>query len=734
MDDMRVHREQCHNLLGNALKLLVSLREQDPDVSSTPVRDAISAIENILHAVCGKMKDWSKMNRVRMFLNQDDVKRDLEKYHSELEMAFRRFTMTTNLVIVRNQEIQKQMAEMAQSFSESQARDTANLREVLTAIVGEDLHVVAELKEPAVRTIMNSLQEASELRRNSNTKGPSTADRAVFKLGLTEIKRRTGYLPPATDLTGEVTRLGDAPFEVGATSDIWLGEWLGEKVALKALRNIGQMNERTERNFQREVSIWRELNHKHVLRLYGICYIAPFTHIVSPYAANRNVLYYLKNNPSADRLSMASAYASITNGDLRAANILVSEGGDAFISDFGLARLEQVSESSTNSSVMQGACRWMAPELITPELVYRSTPTPTTQTDTWSFGMVALELFTGKRPYDHRTNEAQVMQDIMREFRHPRPQSCADLTDELWGLITQCWKQNCNERPRMQEVVRVLTTIRDGTLPRQRTWSTVSTATSAGSSSQQNPYPERLPRIHESPKPLPRVIEEEQHPLDNPEWMSLLSGFKTSPEIDYLDQTLAQNLNLSKQPYSIAGRDTSRGTREISSQSSSSSHHSLGTHSDGPSSVNSGTIPITPHSGRFPGVMSSQQSQDAGPRLDNTRTDSLQQRTYTPPEPRPRIIRPLPIPPSNPSISTTTIQTAPVDQQEVILSSDGRSVEAGSLEGLVDYLVTTAAMQKDFADTFFVVYRSFTTPDGLLDVLMDEYQAATRMNISVEDS
>ena len=38
-----------------------------------------------------------------------------------------------------------------------------------------------------------------------------------------------------------------------------IGEWLGEEVALKALRNIGKMDPRTARYFAKEIEIWRSL-------------------------------------------------------------------------------------------------------------------------------------------------------------------------------------------------------------------------------------------------------------------------------------------------------------------------------------------------------------------------------------------------------------------------------------------------------------------------------------------
>lgn len=82
----------------------------------------------------------------------------------------------------------------------------------------------------------------------------------VFKQGLAKLKKETGILPPLTDLTKEVKKVGDVPIDIGASADIWAGEWLGERVALKVLRSVGRLDAVAERRFRREIDIWRRLD------------------------------------------------------------------------------------------------------------------------------------------------------------------------------------------------------------------------------------------------------------------------------------------------------------------------------------------------------------------------------------------------------------------------------------------------------------------------------------------
>ena len=145
--------------------------------------------------------------------------------------------MNTNLEIMRTQH----------EFQLSQARDHAQLTDLLHTMMAnrEDLNAISRLQEPLVEQIMSDVQE--ELHRDRSMSRRTEQEEHALKSGLAQLREQTGTLPPLPNLTGEVTKLGDVPVAIGGNADIWLGDWLGERVALKILRNIGQMDERTER-------------------------------------------------------------------------------------------------------------------------------------------------------------------------------------------------------------------------------------------------------------------------------------------------------------------------------------------------------------------------------------------------------------------------------------------------------------------------------------------------------
>ena len=75
--------------------------------------------------------------------------------------------------------------------------------------------------------------------------------------------------------------------------------------------------------------------------------------------------------------------------------------------------------------------------------------------DIFAFGMLGVEVFTGKIPFEGLRNEV-VLLHISRGSRPemPRNAHAVGLTVEMWKVLESCWQQNPKKRPEMREVVK----------------------------------------------------------------------------------------------------------------------------------------------------------------------------------------------------------------------------------------------------------------------------------------
>ena len=87
----------------------------------------------------------------------------------------------------------------------------------------------------------------------------------------------------------------------------------------------------------------------------------------------------------------------VVHRDLKCANLLLTQGGDVKISDFGCSRwLTSEAPGEQGEQSVVGSVFWMAPELL------RGRSVLTTAVDVWSLGCCVLEMASGKAPWSER--------------------------------------------------------------------------------------------------------------------------------------------------------------------------------------------------------------------------------------------------------------------------------------------------------------------------------------------
>lgn len=241
----------------------------------------------------------------------------------------------------------------------------------------------------------------------------------------------------------------------GQFGEVWMGQYNSDrKVAIKNLK-MGTMSVEA---FLAEANIMKNLQHKRLVRLFAVVSQEPIC-IVTEFMEHGSLVDFLKtpegNNLSINTLiDMASQVAdgmsfiehkNYIHRDLRAANILVSQELICKVADFGLARLIEDNEYTAREGA-KFPIKWTAPEAI-------NYGTFTIKSDVWSFGILLTEIVTyGRIPYPGMSNP-EVIQNLERGYRMPKPDECPDA---LYDVMHMCWKEIPDDRPTFEYLRNVL--------------------------------------------------------------------------------------------------------------------------------------------------------------------------------------------------------------------------------------------------------------------------------------
>ncbi|XP_038985416.1 LRR receptor-like serine/threonine-protein kinase ER2 isoform X2 [Phoenix dactylifera] len=146
----------------------------------------------------------------------------------------------------------------------------------------------------------------------------------------------------------------------------------------------------------------------------------------------------------------------IIHRDVKSSNILLDKDYESHLTDFGIAKSLCVSKTHTSTYVM-GTIGYIDPE-------YARTSRLNEKSDVYSYGVVLLELLTGKKAVDNECNLHQLILSkaatnaVMETVDPDITSTCKDLGEvkKVFQLALLCTKRQPSDRPTMHEVTRVL--------------------------------------------------------------------------------------------------------------------------------------------------------------------------------------------------------------------------------------------------------------------------------------
>ncbi|XP_044961176.1 LRR receptor kinase SERK2-like isoform X1 [Hordeum vulgare subsp. vulgare] len=256
----------------------------------------------------------------------------------------------------------------------------------------------------------------------------------------------------------------------GSLTEVYKGVLPGQDDKAVAVKRFVKIKKHEDdMAFRREAEVIRVAVHNNILRLTGYCMERKERLLVYPFMENLSLSSNLEglkpNQPTLDwakrmKIALGVAHAleylhdncnpPIIHRDIKAANVLLNGNFEAVLGDFGLAMIMDQGKAIVTTEI-QGTVGYMAPE-------YRSTGKASTKTDVYGYGVLLLEIVTGKGP-DFHVNVKHFMQEGQpQEIVDPNLDRAYQREEliQLMNISLLCTQEEAELRPTMSRIVKML--------------------------------------------------------------------------------------------------------------------------------------------------------------------------------------------------------------------------------------------------------------------------------------
>nr|TKW01246.1 hypothetical protein SEVIR_8G168000v2 [Setaria viridis] len=300
------------------------------------------------------------------------------------------------------------------------------------------------------------------------------------------VARKFSYheLTLATDSFSEDRKLGAGSFGAVYRGDLRDRRRVDAPVAVK---KFTLLLKQTRRDFVTEIMILGQLKHRNLVKLIGWCDGGGDDKLLLVYelVTNRSLDDHLHGSserlltwPERYKIVLGIGFAieylhtgdkdAILHRDIKPSNVMLDDAFEAKLGDFGLVRQVKPGQGSLRGTAMVGSWEYMDPKCIT-------TDSATTASDMYSFGVLLLEIATGKRPRvvpqdDEELSLRNALVDSVREsygkgavLEMADARLNGDLDERqmervmLVGLL--CVHQDRRNRPGIREAVNLLSNL-----------------------------------------------------------------------------------------------------------------------------------------------------------------------------------------------------------------------------------------------------------------------------------
>ncbi|KAL8476409.1 hypothetical protein ACS0TY_028906 [Phlomoides rotata] len=268
----------------------------------------------------------------------------------------------------------------------------------------------------------------------------------------------------------------------------------GTKIAVKRME-CGILTGKGTTEFKSEIAVLTKVRHRHLVALLGYCLDGNEKLLVYEYMPQGTLSRFIFNWAGEElkplewktRLTIALdvargveylhglAHQSFIHRDLKPSNILLGDDMRAKVADFGLVRLAPEGKGSIETRIA-GTFGYLAPE-------YAVTGRVTTKVDVFSFGVILMELLTGRKALDESQPEESMhlvtwfrRMHLNKDTFRKAIDHTIDLDEETIASIStvaelagHCCAREPYQRPDMGHAVNVLSSLVEQWKPTDQT-------------------------------------------------------------------------------------------------------------------------------------------------------------------------------------------------------------------------------------------------------------------------